>query len=62
MFYNIKQKILDLLANSNIVQSGTLVILESSLETTPDYVNEDKYELMRIKEYKTNQHLFLRVR
>lgn len=57
-----EQKILDLLANSNIVQSGTLVILESSLETTPDYVNEDKYELMRIKEYKTNQHLFLRVR
>lgn len=57
-----EKKILDLLGQSNIVQSGTLVIIESSLETIPDYVDEDRYELVRIKEYKTNQHLFLRVR
>lgn len=55
-------KILDLLAQSKIVRSGTLVILESSLETAPDYVNEDHYEIIRIKQYKTNQHLFLRVK
>ena len=55
-------KILDLLASSKIVKSGTLVIMESSLETTPDYVDESAYEIEKIKEYKTNQHLFLRVR
>ena len=55
-------KILDLLAESDIVDSGTLVILESSLETTPDYVNKNDYEILRIKEYKNNQHVFLRVR
>ena len=59
---NFEPKILDLLAESAIVKQGTLVILESSLETVPDYVDESKYDIIRIKEYKTNQHLFLRVR
>lgn len=55
-------KVLDILAGSKIVRPGTIVVMESSLETTPDYVNKDDYEIIRIKEYKTNQHLFLRVR
>lgn len=55
-------KILDLLAGSGIVKPETLVVLESALETKPDYVREDEYEILRIKEYKNNQHLFLRVR
>ncbi|MBO5488716.1 MAG: 16S rRNA (guanine(966)-N(2))-methyltransferase RsmD [Eubacterium sp.] len=55
-------KILSLIGNSGIVQSGTLVVLESSLETTPDYIDETVYELIRVKEYKTNQHIFLRVK
>ena len=57
-----EEKILSLLASSDIVQSGTLVIVESSLETIPDYIDENAYEIVKIKEYKTNQHLFLRVR
>lgn len=57
-----EEKILSLIASSDIVQSGSQVIIESSLETTPDYVDEKTYEIVRIKEYKTNQHLFLRVR
>ena len=55
-------KILDLLAESEIVKPGALVILESSLETSPDYVDEKDYEMIRIKEYKNNQHVFLRAR
>lgn len=55
-------KILDCLVESDIVKSGTLVVLESAIETKPDYVKEDVYEILRIKEYKNNQHLFLRVR
>ena len=55
-------KILRLLAQSRIVHPGTLVILESSLDTVPDYVDESFYEIEKIKEYKTNQHLFLRVK
>lgn len=55
-------KILRLLSESSIVKPSTLVIIESSLETVPDYIDESRYEIIRIKKYKTNQHLFLRVR
>lgn len=55
-------KILQLLADSRIVRQGTMVIMESSLETPPDYIDEEQYEIIKIKKYKTNQHVFLRVR
>lgn len=57
-----ESRVLSLLAQSAIVKRGTLVVMESSLETVPDYVDESRYEIVRIKKYKTNQHLFLRVR
>lgn len=57
-----EEKILLLLATSKIVKSGSLIIVESSKETTPDYVDETVFEIVKIKEYKTNQHLFLRVK
>ncbi len=57
-----EKKTLDILAGSGIVRTGTRVIMESSLETAPDYVEKEKYELTRLKEYKTNQHIFLRVK
>lgn len=59
---NFEPKILNLLSESGIVRPGTLVIIESSLDTKPDFIDENKYEIIKIKEYKTNQHLFLRVR
>lgn len=55
-------KIAQLLTRTNIVKEGTLVILESALDTAVDYVDEDFFELVRVKEYKTNKHVFLRVR
>ncbi len=55
-------KIVQMLARSGIVKEGTLVILESALDTAVDYVDEDVFELVRVKQYKTNQHVFLRVR
>lgn len=55
-------KILQILAGSHVVRKGTMVILESSLDTKPDYIDREKYDLIKIKEYKTNQHVFLRVR
>lgn len=57
-----EEKILSLLASSGIMKSGTLVVVESSLETVPDYFDKSVYDLVKIKEYKTNQHLFLRVK
>ena len=58
----LEPKILQLLADSRIVKPGTMVIIESALETSPDYIDKGRYEIMKIKEYKTNQHIFLKVR
>ena len=55
-------KLSDLLSHSGIVKEDTLVILETALDTSVDYVDENYYDLVRIKEYKTNKHVFLRVR
>ncbi len=55
-------KIADLLAHSGIVKEDTLVIIESAIETEVDYVDESFYEIEKIKEYKTNKHVFLRVK
>lgn len=55
-------KILKILARSGTVRTGTLVIVESSLRTAPDYISAEEFEIVKIKEYKTNQHLFLHKR
>lgn len=55
-------KIVDLLAHSGIVKEDTLVIIESALRTEVDYVDESFYEIEKVKEYKTNKHVFLRVK
>ena len=55
-------KILSILAASSIVKKGTKVILETSLDTEPDYIDESRYELLKVKKYKTNQHVFLQVK
>ncbi len=44
------------------MKKGTKVILETSLDTEPDYIDESRYELLKVKKYKTNQHVFLQVK
>lgn len=55
-------KIVELIAHSDITKDGTLVIIESALETEVDYIDETSFEIEKIKEYKTNKHIFLRVK
>lgn len=55
-------KIVDLIAHSGIVKSDSQVIIETALDTPVDYVDETIYELVKVKEYKTNKHVFLRVK
>ena len=38
------------------------LIFESALETPIDFIDEDVYEIEKVKEYKTNKHIFLRVK
>lgn len=55
-------KLADLVARSSIIAKGTLLIFESALDTPLDYVDENVYAIEKIKEYKTNKHVFLRVK
>jgi len=53
-------KILSILGDSAILKPGAMVILESSLDTEPDYIDDTRFDLIRVKKYKTNQHIFVR--
>ena len=55
-------KVLELLSQASVIKEDTLVIMETALDTPVDYVDESVYEIERIKEYKTNKHVFLRVK
>ncbi len=48
------------LSRSSIVKPDSLIIVEASLKTTFDDVQEMGFEVVRYKKYKTNAHVFLR--
>ncbi|MBR6230004.1 MAG: 16S rRNA (guanine(966)-N(2))-methyltransferase RsmD [Eubacterium sp.] len=55
-------RILTALSASRAAVKETLVILETAIETPTDFVDEESYEVERIKDYKSNRHIFLRKR
>lgn len=59
--HNIEAKILDFLSESHIVHKDTLIIVETSLETDISYMYDMKYNVEKVKEYKTNRHVFIRI-
>lgn len=56
-----EQKVIPFLLASSLVQEGTLIIAETSLETDISYMENFSCSIERIKDYKTNRHVFLRV-
>lgn len=56
-----EEKIIPYLLQSSLVQEDTLIIVETSLDTDISYMQNYPCKIERIKEYKSNQHVFLRV-
>ena len=60
-----EKRILPYLFGSGLVKEDTLVIMETALETDISYLEEYCHrgicQLERVKEYKTNRHVFLRL-
>ena len=56
----IEKDVLRYLATSSLLKEDTLIIVEASLDTEFDYVEEYGLELTRLKTYKTNEHAFIR--
>ena len=57
-----EEKLAQLIGQSEIVKEDTLVIFESALETPIDFIDTEVFEIEKVKEYKTNKHIFLRVK
>lgn len=55
----LEQQVLEQLAKIDILTEDGIIIVEASKETEFDYVEALGYEVLKIKKYKTNQHLFL---
>ncbi len=55
-----EERILTALKTSKALGDETLIVIESALDTEPDFVDEDFYETVRIKDYKSNRHIFLK--
>ncbi|MCM1468391.1 MAG: 16S rRNA (guanine(966)-N(2))-methyltransferase RsmD [Alistipes sp.] len=51
---------LEKLLNSGIADGYTKIIFEASLATEIDFVEEMGYSLLKVKEYKTNKHVFVK--
>ena len=64
-FYNeLPDKILTIVENelSDIIDEYTIIIVEEKLDADLDYADECGFDIYRVKKYKTNKHLFLRLK
>ncbi|MCD8156243.1 MAG: 16S rRNA (guanine(966)-N(2))-methyltransferase RsmD [Clostridiales bacterium] len=52
---------LDCLGNSSLCGEDTLLIVEESKDFLPESLSGYGFEISRVKTYKTNQHIFLRM-
>ena len=55
-----EKAVLEYLATSKLIHEDTLIVVEASLETTFDYLEELGYILIKHKCYKTNAHAFIK--
>ena len=55
----LEKQVLKALEGSSLVNEDTLIIYEASLKTDTVLPEDSGFEVLRIKKYKTNQHVFL---
>ena len=54
--------VLKSLSASDIIDKYTIIIIEEALNTPLDYIEECGFETVKVKNYKTNKHLFIRLK
>ena len=55
-----EKRVLEYLIGSELLDKDSLIIFEAALDTEIGYIESMGYTVERIKEYKTNKHVFLR--
>ncbi len=58
----LEKEVLLALQNSNIVYCDTIIVVEASLQTDFDFIEETKFRIYKRKEYKSNQHVFIEIK
>lgn len=59
---DLERKVLELLQDSNIINQDTIIVVEASLDTKFEYLDGMKLYIDREKEYKTNKHVFIKMK
>ncbi len=54
-----EEQVFEYLSDSSLVTEETVIILETSLHTELEYLEEWGYQIVKTKEYKTNKHVFI---
>lgn len=57
---HLEDKVLPLLIEENKISMDTIVIVECNLDANFDYLDDLGLEIYKVKNYKTNQHVFIR--
>ena len=56
----LEQRVLEYLGTSSVIDSDTTIIFEAALDTDLSFLDRLPYEVMKIKQYKTNMHVFVK--
>ncbi len=54
-----EMEVLNYLDSSNLINEDTLIIVEASLNTNFDYIDNMQIQIKKIKKYKTNMHVYM---
>lgn len=54
-----EKQVLNYLQDSHLISTDTLIIIEAALDTPVDYIEDMNFVIKKIKEYKTNKHIFI---
>ena len=55
-----EKHVFEILQNASYVTEDTLIVVETSLETTLDYIENLGFYIEKEKKYKTNKHFFVK--
>ena len=58
----LEKDVLLALQNSNIIYCDTIIVIEASLKTSFDYLEDTRFRIYKKKEYKTSQHVFIELK
>lgn len=58
---DLERDLLVALSNTEFIDKDTLFVIEEKLDSDLSYVSDLGFEITRVKEYKSNKHIFLRL-